>query len=231
MNKLLALGTAMAVFSYNNAAAEQYVIKSVFAHIQPAQFRVILNGQVIALHRDHDGVADITRYVKPGKNSLTLDVAPGTNTAEFDSSKSTLTLGAGTGSKWRTLFKYEVGRDTRAGRVNFAFIGRPSQAAKAGKISLSTNIMAAQPVQFEIALNGETISTMNSDGNMDLTPFLKKGKNVLSVKYIPGKNTNGSTRSTLTIGERKVTGWSSLFKFAVGERDKKSGTVTFPIYR
>lgn len=226
--RLLKLGLTACLLS-GSAAAEQYVITTDFNDFQPAQFKVILNGQPLLLYRNIEGNADITPWVKAGKNTLVVEVAPGTNANQF--SKSVLTLGAGAEGKWRTLYKKVVGKGTSAGQSTFVFMAQPSPAARLGKVSLFGKFNTYQPVTFEVLLNGETISTMDASGNFDLTPFLKSGKNVLTVKYTPGKNQNQFSFSTLTVGQQVGDKWNSLMKLAIGKPDTKPGSVTFPIYR
>lgn len=211
------------------ASAERYIVKTDFEHGQPALFRASLNGQTITLHRDAAGQVDVTRFVKPGKNSLVVEVTPGSNTNGFE--KSIFTLGAGNGNKWRTLYNFEVNRETRPGQMKFTFMAQPDKVSPPGKVSVFGKFSSMQPVQFTVSLNGETISTMNSNGNLDITSFLKKGKNLVNIKYVPGKNTNGFVGSTLTIGEQQGSTWNNVFNFAVNKRDKSPGTVSFPIYR
>lgn len=211
------------------AHAEQYVIATDFHPSQPATFQVTLNGQVLLLHRAADGNIDITPWVKEGKNTLSVKVDPGKNENRF--SKSTLTLGAGQNGKWRTLFKKESDVYTKAGTSTFVFMGKPSAAAKPGKVSLFGKFHPSQPAQFDIALNGESVSTLSSDGNFDLTPFLKPGKNTVVVKYTASQTKNRFSQSTLTIGQQVGSKWVSLFKWGVGHWDTKAGSVTFPIYR
>lgn len=212
-----------------SAAAERYVIKADMHLYQPTVFRVLLNGQPIILYKNIDAEADITRFVKAGKNTLVVEFTPGKNSNMF--SKSTLTLGAGENGKWRTLFKKEVNEDTTAaGKSTFVFMAKPD-SVKAGKVSLFGKFHPYQPTEFEILLNGESINTMNSDGNYDITPFLKSGKNDITVKYKPGKNSNLFSQSVLTVGQQMNDKWASLLKLAVGEVDTKAGSVTLPIYR
>ncbi|UQN09341.1 hypothetical protein [Deinococcus sp. QL22] len=211
------------------AQAEQYVISTDFHPSQPATFRVSLNGQTLLLHRAADGNMDITPWVKTGKNTLTVDVDPGKNENRF--SKSTLTLGAGQDGKWRTLFKKDSDVHTKAGISTFVFMAKPSTTAKPGKVSLFGKFHPSQPVQFDIALNGESVSSLDSDGNFDLTPFLKAGKNVVVVKFGASQTKNRFSQSTLTIGEQVGNKWVSLFKWGVGHWDTQAGSVIFPIYR
>ncbi|MBZ9753613.1 hypothetical protein K7W42_22580 [Deinococcus sp. HMF7604] len=211
------------------AHAEQYVIATDFHPSQPATFRVALNGQTLLLHRAADGNVDITPWVKAGQNTLTVNVDPGKNENRF--SKSTLTLGAGQNGQWRTLFKKDSDVYTKAGTSTFTFIGKPSGAGKLGKVSLFGKFHPSQPAQFDVALNGESVSTLSSDGNFDLTPFLKPGKNVVVVKYTASQTKNQFSQSTLTIGQQVGSKWVSLLKWGVGHWDTKAGSVTFPIYR
>lgn len=209
--------------------AEQYVLSTEFNVNQPAAFRATLNGRTVMLHRNANGSLDITPWVKKGKNTLVVEATPGKNTNRF--SKSVLTLGAGQNSKWRTLFKKEVGRDTLSRKDTFVFMGHPSAGARPGKVSLSSTFNSNQPVAFEVVLNGETISSMESKGNVDLTPFLKSGKNTVTVRYEPGKNTNQFSKSVLTLGQQLGTKWNSLLKLGIGKPDAKPGSVTFALYR
>lgn len=211
------------------AHAEQYVVSTDFHPSQPATFRVSLNGQTLLLHRAADGNMDITPWVKSGKNTLTVNVDPGKNENRF--SKSTLTLGAGQDGKWRTLFKKDSDVNTKAGTSTFVFLAKPSSTARPGKVSLFGKFHPSQPVQFDIALNGEGISSLDSDGNFDLTPFLKPGKNVVTVKYGASQTKNQFSQSNLTIGQQVGNKWVSLFNWGVGHWDTQAGSVTFPIYR
>lgn len=64
-----------------------------------------------------------------------------------------------------------------------------------------------------------------------MTPFLKSGKNVMTVNYTPGKNENQFSHSTLTVGQQVGEQWSSLMKLGIGLPDPKPGSVTFILYR
>lgn len=224
----LVVGTSIVALACA-AQAEQYVISTKFNRLQPAQYRVTLNGRTLLLHRNADGSADITPWVTKGKNTLKVEVLPGQNRSRF--SESVLTLGARNGERWRTLYKKAVTRDTRPGTATFVFVGDPSGSAEPGQVVLSGKFNRLQPVGFEIDLNGETVSTMDSDGNVDLTPFLNPGKNVVTVRYAPGENKSSFSQSNLTIGQQVGGTWVSLLKWGVGAWDTRGGSTTFPIYR
>ena len=211
------------------AGAEQYVLSTDFHVYQPATFKATLNGRPVALHRNADGSLDVTSYVKVGKNTLLVEWTPDKNKNSF--SKSVLTLGAGTNGKWRTLYKREVGVGMSAGQATFVFMGQPSGGLKPGKVVAFGDFHTYQPAEFEVKLNGDVVASMNSDGNTDLTPFLKVGKNVVTVSFKPGANKNQFSSSVLTVGQQVGGKWNSVVKVAVGAVDKHAGSVTFPIYR
>ncbi|MVN88800.1 hypothetical protein GO986_18840 [Deinococcus sp. HMF7620] len=221
---------ALALASVGSVAwAEQYVLSTDFGLYQPATLKATLNGVQVALHHNANGSLDVTSLVKKGKNTLTVEWMPGKNTNSFN--KSSLTFGARNGSQWKTLLNRVVQKGTAAGSTSFVFMGNPSAAPKPGKIVVSGKFSQSQPAEFEVALNGEVVASMNTDGNTDLTPFLKAGKNVVTVKYTPGKNTNSYAVSTLTVGQQVGDKWNSLLKWGLGHADTKPGSFTFPLYR
>lgn len=217
-----ALGLSLA---WTTARAEQYIVKTNFHSYQPALFRVSVNGQPAALHANANGSLNITPLLRPGKNTLTVAWTPGKNLNPF--SRSVLTLGAGQDGRWRTLFKREVGNNTGPGSVTYAFLARPTAAARPGRVVVFGKFHAYQPTQFEVSLNGELVASMNSDGNTDITPFLKRGDNTLSIRYVPGKNSNRFSQSVLTVGQQVGKQWNSVVKWAVGAAEQQPGEVTF----
>ena len=118
-----------------------------------------------------------------------------------------------------------------ARKATFVFMGQPTGGIKAGNIVVSADFHPDQPAEFEVKLNGDVVASMNSDGNTDLTPFLRAGKNVVTVSYSPGANKNKFSSSVLTIGQQMGEKWNSLVKVGVGAPDTRSGSVTFPLYR
>lgn len=224
------LGTlAIGLLLSASAQATQYVVKMTDARFQPNMFRLSLNGRTVALTNNESSSVNLTPLVKTGKNTLTIDSTPGKNTNAFI--KSVLTLGAGENGKWRTLYKQEVGKGSKAGRTEYAFVAAPDPSPKAGPVSVSAKFNSFQPAEFKVTLNGQAITTLTANGNADLTPFLKPGKNLLTVKYKRGKNENAYSLSVLTVGQQYGDQWNPLVKWAVGVSDPVSGSFTFPIYR
>lgn len=211
------------------AQATQYVIKTTHHSSQPNLFRLSLNGRTVTLINNNSSTVDLTPLVRPGKNTLIIESTPGKNTNQF--SKSALTLGAGENGKWRTLYKQEVGKGSTAGRTEYAFVATPDPSPKAGPVSVSAKFNSSQPAEFKVTLNGQAITTLIASGNADLTPFLKPGKNLLTVKYKRGKNENQFSQSVLTVGQQYGDDWNTLVKWAVGVSDPANSSFTFPIYR
>ncbi|MGY2894093.1 hypothetical protein [Deinococcus sp. UYEF24] len=210
------------------ASAEHYNVTAKFEPFQPAEFRVSINGRPVALMHNINSSLDITSLLQKGKNTVVVTSVPGKSVNRF--SKSTLTIGAGAEGKFKTLFNREVGPDSKAGSVTYTFVADPSENLKAGKVSLIGKFHPFQPAEFQVSLNGESVTTINSDGNSDLTALLKPGKNLLTVKYTAGKNTNNFSQSVLTVGEQRGEKWNSVVKWAVGKGDT-TGSFSFPIYR
>ncbi|AZI42127.1 hypothetical protein EHF33_04685 [Deinococcus psychrotolerans] len=222
--RTLALGLLLSA----PAQATQYVVKTTYNSSQPNLFRLSLNGRTVTLINNDSSTVDLTPLVKAGKNTLTIESTPGKNTNQF--SKSELTLGAGENGKWRTLYKQEVGKGSTAGRTEYAFVATPDSSPKAGPVSVSAKFNSNQLAEFKVTLNGQAVTTLTANGNADLTPFLKPGKNLLTVKYKRGKNKNQFSQSVLTVGQQYGDQWNPLVKWAVGVSDPASGSFTFPIY-
>lgn len=212
----------------SSAVAERYVITTENNLNQPTTFQVSINGKTAALIHNAKGSLDITALLKKGKNTLTVTTTPGKNTNMF--AKSVLTVGTGSAGRWKTLYTRQVNKDSRPGTYTHTFVANPDVAAKVNQVNLVGDFSTFQPVEFAVKLNGETITTLDSNGNTDLTGLLRPGKNVLTVTYTVGKNTNQFGQSVLTVGEQRGTQWNSVVKWAVGKSDT-SGTFSFPIYR
>ncbi|TSA81440.1 hypothetical protein FNU79_15020 [Deinococcus detaillensis] len=155
------------------------------ARFQPNMFRLSLNGRTVALTNNESSSVNLTPLVKAGKNTLIIDSTPGENTDAY--TNVVLTLGAGENGKWRTLYKQEVGQGSTAGRTEYAFVATPDPSPKAGPVSVSAKFKSFQPAEFKVTLNGQAITTLTANGSAELTPFLKPGKNLLTVKYKRGK--------------------------------------------
>lgn len=211
------------------ATATKYVVKTTYDRFQPSTYRVSLNGRAVTLLNNVNGSVDLTSMVKKGKNTLTVETTPGKNTSSY--SKNVLTLGAGENGKWRTLYTVEVVKGSGAGRTTHTFMATPDPSQKPGQVSVSAEIDRAQPAEFKVTLNGEVITTLKGDGNTDLTPLLKPGKNLLTVNFKRGRSTSGYAQSVLTVGQQYGSQWSPLVKWSLGATDPASGSFTFPIYR
>ena len=228
---------ALVLLTAGKAAAERYVVETNFHPLQPAQFTVRLNGQQLLLHRhanSSEGEADITRFVKPGKNTLEVDVVAGKNMGNA-ASVSFLRLRAGDVGHWRPLLKEEVGPGTPSGKRTLTFTAQPSKAAAPGTVFVKLSYNIYRPAEFDVLLGGKKLATLTRLNNhsLNLTPLLRPGKNVLTVRVRPlpaqRDKTNGST--VLTVGEQQGPLWNSLLKYGLGRDDDQPVTFTFPIYR
>ena len=74
-------------------------------------------------------------------------------------------------------------------------------SVQAEQYVIATQFDTYQPATLKATLNGKaTTLHHNADGSLDVTPFVKKGKNTLQLEWTPGKNGNTYAKSTLTLG-------------------------------
>lgn len=99
--------------------------------------------------------------------------------------------------------------------------------ASAEQYVITTKFNNFQPAQFLVSLNGKTLLLhRNADGNADITPWAKTGKNTLLVEVTPGKNSNQFSKSVLTLGAGAEGKWHTLYKKEVG-KNTQAGKSTF----
>lgn len=220
---------------------------------QPTSFRIALNGRPVALHHNVDGGLEITALISTSKNTNEFSESVVTLGTGSGNTGRTLYLSA-----WRRAEGHPLRRRSPPCPSKFARWARsdrrpffdtrlisgrwtrathwekpPSPFGPHQRIRVIAfgDFRPSQPADFEVILDGEAVATVNSKGNTDLTPFLKPGKNVATVTYVLGKNTNEFSFSSLTAGPQVVEKWNSVVKWGVGKADLKAGAFTFPIYR
>ncbi len=69
-------------------------------------------------------------------------------------------------------------------------------AANAEQYVVSTDFHTSQPATFRVSLNGQTLLLHRAaNGNMDITPWVKTGKNTLTVDVILEKTRTSSPKA------------------------------------
>ncbi|RYG38945.1 hypothetical protein EON81_02330 [bacterium] len=85
------------------------------------------------------------------------------------------------------------------------------------------------PAQFTLKINGEEVGNYDSKSNIDITEFVKAGKNKFTVVYAPtGPYKNRFAATVLTIGVNRNGKWSTVMKVSATQGSPK-GTRTLTI--
>ncbi|RYG49113.1 hypothetical protein EON79_02425 [bacterium] len=94
-------------------------------------------------------------------------------------------------------------------------------------VKVSPNIFI--PAEFTLKINGEEVGNYDSDSNIDITEYIKAGKNTFTVKYAPtGPYTNSMAKTILTIGVNRNGKWSTVMKVSASKASPK-GTRTLTV--
>jgi hypothetical protein len=97
----------------------------------------------------------------------------------------------------------------------------PIPAALAEQYSLKIDFHPFAPGEYNVTINGTLVGSFNSDGNQDITPFLKKGPNKVEIAW--KKTAEPRDRysvSKLTIGVQRDGKWNT-----VANQELRSGTA------
>jgi len=174
-----------------------------------------------------DTQIDVTRYVKPGRNTVTVS-------SDFPRPPKTqlkLTLGVSEGGRWKTLVNHAVaeqGKSTKTYTIMAAGSATTPQAADRPSETyvLKTYHLYAGKTEFTVFINGVQVGTFNATTSIDVTDFLKKGRNEARIasKVDPRMSWYG----TVTIGVERGGKWATVVNHRV-EKDSPSGSKTYTI--
>jgi len=152
---------------------------------------------------------DITPYMKWGKNIITVRSKWNENTSRVE-----LTVGVKHGKKWMTTMNY-VGMKKGTGVRKFpiiAYKGLPSTPLVEGqyvmKISCDSGMLSLWTIWLYI--NDKLVGVYNGWGSVDVTNYLKPGKNVVKVS---GKWKKKTYPVKLTIGGKTGKKWRTVVNF------------------
>ena len=160
---------------------------------------------------------DITPYMQWGKNLITVS----SNWKET-TSRVELTIGVKRSDKWMTTFNYvrlKEGKEVRKFPV-IAYKGFPESPVVQGqyvmKISSDSGMLGLWTIQ--LLINDRLVGVYNSWGSVDVTDYLKPGKNVVK---IAGKWQKETYPVKLTIGGKTDEKWRTVVNFA----NRKPGNI------
>lgn len=96
---------------------------------------------------------------------------------------------------------------------------------------ITTQFDTYQPATLKATLNGKAIALHhNADGSLDVTPFVKKGKNTLQLECTPGQNGTTYAKSTLTLGPGTQGQWKTLYNRVLNQKSV-AGKANFVLVR
>ncbi|MCD4782325.1 MAG: hypothetical protein K8T10_00695 [Candidatus Eremiobacteraeota bacterium] len=160
---------------------------------------------------------DITPYMKWGKNIITVSSKWKENTSRVE-----LTVGVKHGKKWMTTMNYvqmKKGAEVRKFPV-VAYKGLPSSPVVQGqyvmKISCDSGMLGLWTIWLHI--NDKLVGVYNGWGSVDVSNYLKPGKNIVKVS---GKWKKETYPVKLTIGGHTGKKWRTVVNFA----NRKPGKI------
>lgn len=174
-----------------------------------------------------DTQIDVTRYVKPGRNTVTVS-------SDFPRPPQTqlkLTLGVTEGGRWKTLVNHAVAEQGKSTKTYTIIAGGSASSTQAPdrpseSYVLKTYHLYAGKTEFTVFINGVQVGTFNATTSIEITDFLKKGIN--QVKIISKVDPKMGWYGTVTIGVNRGGKWATMVSHRV-EKDSPSGSKTYTI--
>ncbi len=211
------------VSKIKNPPPEEYNLKLDMTYSSPkSTFTVFINDFQIGIY-SKDVSLDVTPFIKTGKNEVKI-----TSDVEKNNYGLKMTLGSLRWGKWATVISHsrnKAGSDTAVYKLNIPDFTKINNPVLSETYILKTMMTyGSQKSIFEVFINDIQLGTFNDTTSVDITGYLKPGKNNIKVKSNIERNLISDI--TLTAGTDKNGKWNTLINHARSKQGNDTKTYS-----